>query len=159
LSNLKPLADSILMDGLQQPIIVTASPDDAEKVMILSGHRRYAAIKMLVEDETEPRTELRLVPCIRKTYESSAMAELQLILANSTTRVLTSPEISKQAERTEALLYKLKEEGYSFPGRMRDQVAEACNVSASKLARLKMIRENLCSEAIIAFESGELCEA
>ena len=54
------------------------------------------------------------------------MAELQLILANSTARVLSNAEISKQAERMEVLLYQLKEEGYEFPGRMRDQVAAAC---------------------------------
>ena len=35
------------------------------------------------------------------------------------------------------------QEGQEFPGRMRDQVAKACKVSAPKLARLKVIREKL----------------
>ena len=66
--------------------------------------------------------------------------ELRLILANSSTRVLSPAEVSKQAQRVETLLYQLKEQGYAFPGRMRDQVAAACKVSAPKLARLKVIR-------------------
>lgn len=47
------------------------------------------------------------------------MAELQLIMANATTRDLTNAEISRQAARVEILLYQLKEEGQEFPGRMR----------------------------------------
>ena len=87
------------------------------------------------------------------------MAELQLILANSTARVLSNAEISKQAERMEVLLYQLKEEGYEFPGRMRDQVAAACQVSAPKLARLKVIREKLkAPEFLLLFEKDRLAE-
>lgn len=156
---LKPLADSIAMDGLQQYPLVTPHPDQPGKYLLLSGHRRCAAIRMLVEDVEHPREDLRQVPCTVRRYESPAMAELQLILANSTARVLTNAEIAKQAERMELLLYQLKEEGYEFPGRMRDQVAAACKVSAPKLARLKVIRENLkAPEFLLLFEKDRLPE-
>lgn len=155
LSNLKSLADSIAIDGLQQPLIVMP---DGERYTLLSGHRRRAAIQMLVTDPDEPREDLRMVPCIKRSYKSSAMAELQLILANSTARVLTSAETMRQAERIEMVLYQLKEEGYEFPGRMRDQVAAACQVSASKLARLKVIREKLEQPFLGQFERNELSE-
>lgn len=155
LSNLKPLADSIAMDGLQQPLIVMP---DGERYTLLSGHRRRAAIQMLVTDPDEPREDLRMVPCIKRVYKSSAMAELQLILANSTARVLTAAETMRQAERLEMVLYQLKEEGHSFPGRMRDQVAAACKVSATKLARLKVIREKLENPFLEQFERNELSE-
>ena len=156
---LKPLADSIAMDGLQQYPVVMPHPKQAGKYLLLSGHRRCAAIRMLVEDKDHPREDLRLVPCTVKQYQSEAMAELQLILANSTARVLTNAEISKQAERMEILLYQLKEEGYEFPGRMRDQVAAACKVSAPKLARLKVIREKLkAPEFLLLFEKDKLPE-
>ena len=56
------------------------------------------------------------------------------------------------------LLYKLKEEGYEFPGRMRDHVAEACNISRSKLARLKVIREQLLPALLPLWEQGKLNE-
>lgn len=153
---LEPLADSIAMDGLQQYPVVMPHPEKEGKYLLLSGHRRCAAIRLLAE---EGREDLRMVPCTIRQYRSEAMAELQLILANSTARVLTSAEIAKQAERMELLLYQLKEEGYEFPGRMRDQVAAACNVSAPKLARLKVIREKLKAPAfLLLFEKDRLPE-
>ncbi len=158
LSDLDPLADSIAMEGLQQPLVVTPSAGKPGKYLLISGHRRRAAIEKLVKDKTNPREDLRLVPCLVRTYASPAMAELQLILANSTARVLTNAEISKQAERMEILLYQLKEEGYEFPGRMRDQVAAACKVSAPKLARLKVIREKLYCDFMYLFEKDRLPE-
>lgn len=153
-SNLDTLADSIAMDGLQQPLVVTPGQDG--RYTVISGHRRRAAIRKLVEEDS--REDLRRVPCLVRVYQSQALAELQLIMANSTARVLTSAEVMHQAQRTEDLLYQLKEEGYSFPGRMRDQVAEACQVSASKLARLKVINARLCSEYMELFNQNKMSE-
>ena len=140
-SQIEALAANIETIGLQQPLRVRENPDNPYRVMIISGHRRRAAIVKLVEDGRE---DLRKVPCIReKTGGSSALQELRVIYANSDTRILKSAEISKQAERIEQLLYQLKEEGYEFPGRMRDHVAEVCKISKTKLARLKVIRDQL----------------
>ena len=153
-SKLDTLADSIAMDGLQQPLVVTPGQDG--RYTVISGHRRRAALRKLVEEDG--REDLRRVPCLVKSYQSQALAELQLIMANSTARVLTSAEVMHQAQRMEELLYQLKEEGYSFPGRMRAQVAEACQVSESKLARLKVIRDKLIDPWMAKFEAGEVSE-
>lgn len=153
-SKLDTLADSIAMDGLQQPLVVTPGQDG--RYTVISGHRRRAALRKLVEEDG--REDLRRVPCLVKTYQSQALAELQLIMANSTARVLTSAEVMHQAQRMEDLLYQLKEEGYSFPGRMRAQVAEACQVSESKLARLKVINACLCSEYMDLFIQDKISE-
>lgn len=150
LSDLDALADNIATVGLQQPIRVR----DGENghVVIVSGHRRTAAIRKLVE---EGRTDLREVPCIRERGEASpALQELRLIYANSSTRALSSSEISQQVERVRDLLYQLKEEGYEFPGRMRDHVAEACKISKSKLARLDVIRKGLAPDIRKAYWEG-----
>lgn len=154
LSDLDALADNIATVGLQQPIRVR----DGENghVVIVSGHRRTAAIRKLVE---EGRTDLREMPCIRERGEASpALQELRLIYANSATRDLSSAEISQQAEKVRELLYQLKEEGYEFPGRMRDHVAEACKISKSKLARLEKIQKGLASCYRDAWEAGTLPE-
>ena len=153
-SNWDTLADSISMDGLQQPLVVTPGQDG--RYTVISGHRRRAALRKLVEEDG--REDLRRVPCLVKTYQSQALAELQLIMANSTARVLTSAEVMHQAKRMEDLLYQLKEEGYSFPGRMRAQVAEACQVSESKLARLKVIQDKLIVAWLARFEDGKISE-
>lgn len=156
LSNLEPLADSIAMDGLQQPLVVM--PAEKGRYTVLSGHRRRAAIRLLLQEDPEQWGRMRNVPCLVRTYENQHLAQLQLILANSTARELTNAEKMKQAAQLEVLLYQLKEEGYEFPGRMRDQVAAACNVSAPKLARLKVIREHLIPEYMVEFEADRLPE-
>ena len=156
LGGLEELAASIELLGLQQPLRVRKNPEASDRFVIVSGHRRRAALQKLVD---EGRTELQEVPCIREQTEgSAALQELRLIYANSDTRVLTAAELSRQAARVEELLYLLKEEGVEFPGRMRDQVAAACKISAPKLARLKVIREKLVPEYMQFFEKDHLPE-
>ena len=156
LSGLEELAASIELLGLQQPLLVrpAAAPD---RYVIVSGHRRRAAARKLVEDGKEG---FRALPCIvERNEDSPAMQELRLIMANSDTRKLTPAEVGRQAERVEELLYQLKEEGCEFPGRMRDHVAAACKVSASKLARLEVIRKNLEGSWRTGWDKGKLAES
>ena len=157
LSEIDALAANIELIGLQQPLRVRDNPDAEGRYMIVSGHRRRAAIMKLVEDGRE---DLRQVACICEAEASSpALQELRLLYANADTRRMTAADISKQAVRVEALLYQLKEEGYEFPGRMRDHVAEACKVSKTKLARLKVIRDKLIPEWTKAFEQESMSES
>lgn len=150
LRDLDDLAANIATIGLQQPIRVRAG--EGSHVVIVSGHRRAAAIRKLV---AEGRTDLREVPCIRELDDASpALRELRLIYANSSTRALSSSEISQQVEKVRDLLYQLKEEGYEFPGRMRDHVAEACKISKSKLARLDVIRKGLAPDIRKSYWDG-----
>lgn len=154
MTGIAELASSIEVVGLQQPIRVRTGENG--RVTIVSGHRRRAAIALLVE---EGRDDLRQVPCIRERAEDSEdMRRLRLIFANSGTRVLTNAEIARQAEEVEGILYRLKEAGHSFPGRMRDQVAAACKVSSTKLAKLKVIREKLEEPFLGQFERSEMTE-
>lgn len=139
-NKLEELKNSIALSGIMDPPTVTRTEDG--KYRLISGHRRTAAVRALV---AEGREDLRKVPVFVRSPKSAAMEELELIMANSTARVLTSAEISQAAQRVERLLYDLKEQGVKFPGRMRDHVAEACNVSKTKLANLHMIEENLIS--------------
>lgn len=155
LTDISLLADNISLCGLQQPIRVRQKEDG--RYIIVSGHRRRAALEMLVADGHEKWQE---APCIVEQDEvSPALQQLRLIYANANTRKMSAAEISQQAEQVEKLLYQLKEEGYEFPGRMRDHVAEACSVSKSKLARLKVIRENLDASWVDDWKEGKLTES
>lgn len=141
INGIEELANNIATCGLQQPIRVRQNPDAPERYVTVSGHRRRAAIKLLAQDDPERWVE---VPCIvERDTVSPALQQLRLIYANANTRTMTSAERGEQAAQVEKLLYQLKEEGYNFPGRMRDHVAEAVNASKTKLARLKVIREGL----------------
>ena len=157
LSDIDALAANIELIGLQQPIRVRQLSGNPERFRIVSGHRRRSALQKLVD---EGREQFRDVHCIVETVEcSEAMQELRLIYANSDTRKMSPMDLSRQAQRVEALLYQLKEEGFEFPGRMRDHVAQACQTTKSKLSRLKVIREKLHPMLMPDWEEGRLSEA
>ncbi len=161
LDGIKELAANIEFAGLQQPIRLRPDPDAEGSYVILSGHRRFAALEQLRKEDPQ---RWALYPCIVERESAggeaaAALQELKLIYANSDTRKMSSADLAKQAERVEMLLYELKEAGVEFPGRMRDHVAEACKVSKSKLARLKVIRENLDGEIKKQWEAGKLNES
>lgn len=156
LSGIEQLAENIELFGIQQPLRLRDDPLDPDRKIVVSGHRRKAAARLLVEAGNE---QFRMLPYIQvRDAGSEAAQELLLIYENMDNRKLSSAEISRQAERVEALLYQLKEEGYDFPGRMRDHVAEACKVSKSKLSRLKVIREGLDDWWTTKWAEGKIAE-
>lgn len=156
LTGLEDLAANIELCGLQQPIRVRPTEDG--RYVIVSGHRRWSALKLLRSTEGSGE-RWASIPCIVERDEvSPELRELRLIMGNRDTRKLSPAEVSKQAQRVELLLYQLKEQGYEFPGRMRDQVGAACQVSAPKLARLKVIREHLLPIYLEHFDRNELSE-
>ena len=61
LSEIDALAENIECVGLLDPLRVRQHPDDESLVIIVSGHRRRAALRKLVD---EGREDLRNVPCI-----------------------------------------------------------------------------------------------
>lgn len=153
LRDIPDLAGDIETVGLQQPLLVR--PGEDGHVVLISGHRRRAALQMLVDEGKE---RFRQVPCIRKTGGNALVYEMQLIFANAHTRVLTNAEIGKQAARLEEIFYQLKEQGYEFPGRMIDHVAEACNIKRAKLGRLKKIEAHLAPCYKPLWDAGDLPE-
>lgn len=159
MEGIEALAQNIELVGLQQPLRVRPDPDDEGGYIVVSGHRRLTAIRTICKvDEPE---RWRTVPCIVERGElSPAMRELRLIYANSDTRRMSNADLSAQAERVEKLLYQLQEEGVEFPGRMRDHVAEVCQISPTKVGNLQVIKKGLKVPGIIArWEAGELPEA
>ena len=156
LDGLDELAANIATVGLQQPLRVRPS-DEPGRWLIVSGHRRRAALEKLADDEPERWSS---VPCIIEPAAASPeLQELRLIFANADSRKMTSFDQSRQAERVEELLYKLQEQGYEFPGRMRDHVAAACKVSAAKIATLKAIKNNMIPELYAFYERNEINES
>ena len=153
LRDIPDLAGDIETVGLQQPLLVR--PGEDGHVVLISGHRRRAALQLLVDEGKE---QFRQVPCIRKTGGNPLVYEMQLIFANLHTRVLTNAEIAKQALRIEEIFYQLKEQGYEFPGRMVGHVAKACNIKRAKLGRLKKIEAHLAPCYKSLWDAGDLPE-
>lgn len=156
MTGLDELARSIEIVGLQQPIRVRRLADDT--YMILSGHRRYAAIGLLIDRGSKQFD--RGVPCVVDSAEvSAAMQELKLLLANADNRKLTSADEAQQAERISDCIRRLEDEGYTFPGRHRDWVAQLSGMSRTKLARLDAIRNNMTPELHKCYKEYAISEA
>lgn len=158
-SNFEDLADSIELNGLLEPLCVFRRGQGTGHYVIFSGHRRYKALRRLYEKSGfEKWME---VPCIVYPDPHDANREtVMLIHANSTGRVLSNWEKAQQAQRLKEALVAMREGGAELPGRIRDLVAEEMQMSASKLARLEAIGNNLTEVRFAkAWRDGRLNES
>lgn len=158
-SNFEDLADSIELNGLLEPLCVFRRGQGTGHYVIFSGHRRYKALRLLYEKSGfEKWTE---VPCIVFADPHDANREtVMLIHANSTGRVLSNWEKAEQALRLKKALVAMREGGAELPGRIRDLVAEEMQMSASKLARLEAIGNNLTYRSWLElWKAGKLNES
>ncbi len=158
-SNIDDLVDSIELNGLLEPLCVFRRGQGTGHYVIFSGHRRFKALRLLYEKSGfEKWTE---VPCIVYPDPHDANREtVMLIHANSTGRVLSNWEKAQQARRLKEALVAMREGGAELPGRIRDLVAEEMQMSASKLARLEAIGNNLTEVRFAkAWREGRLNES
>lgn len=158
-SNFEDLADSIELNGLLEPLCVFRRGQGTGSYVIFSGHRRFKALRRLYEKSGfEKWTE---VPCIVYPDPHDKNREtVMLIHANSTGRILSNWEKAEQALRLKKALVAMREGGAELPGRIRDLVAEEMQMSASKLARLEAIGNNLTEVRFAAaWREGRLNES
>lgn len=158
-SNFEDLADSIELNGLLEPLCVFRRGQGTGSYVIFSGHRRFKALRLLYEKSGF--TKWTEVPCIVYPDPHDANREtVMLIHANSTGRVLSNWEKAQQARRLKEALVAMREGGAELPGRIRDLVAEEMQMSASKLARLEAIGNNLKFPGFAdAWKDGRLSES
>ncbi|TKI70141.1 DUF3850 domain-containing protein [Lysinibacillus mangiferihumi] len=145
------LKSSIELLGLQQNLVVRIKDDGAYE--LISGHRRLKAMQEL---RNEGNKDFEKAPCKIVKSTDDIQAELQLILANSTTRVLTDAEKTKQAARLHELLQELQNSGNQLKGRKREIVAQLMGVSPSQVQRMDSINKKLAPELKEAFSEGEI---
>lgn len=135
------LKSSIELLGLQQNLVVRIKDDGTYE--LISGHRRLKAMQEL---RSGGNKDFEKAPCKIVKSTDDIQAELQLILANSTTRVLTDAEKTKQAARLHELLQKMQSDGYQLEGRKREIVADLMGVSSAQVQRMDSINKNLTPE-------------
>ena len=167
------LAENIRMFGLMEPLIVKELPSG--RYMLISGHRRRLALRQIAEGaENYPDSMQEPVACLVEPEgtllpgiedpEKAAAArplaeELKLIYANADTRVMSSADTAQQVRRIRELFTELQKLGYKFPGKMRDHVAAAAKVSATRVARLDVIDKGLTEPTLRqAWKVGTLGE-
>lgn len=118
---LDDLVNSIEVSGQIEPIIIT------KDYRIISGHRRYNAIKKLGMDK---------IKCVIKSNVDKLDEEILLISANKH-RKKSQDELIKEIECLTEVYKEKKKIDKNFKGRINDKIAEDLNLSASTVKRLK----------------------
>lgn len=153
IAGVEALADDIKLNGLLQFPLVRYMPGG--KYMIISGHRRVAAIRLLAEEDPE---QWKMIPVILDPDKDDTSAHIKLISANAVNRELSQGEIMKQTLKMYSLLTEQKKKE-NLPGRARDMVAKKLNMSAGAVGEYMTIEQNLIFYLKQDFLKGELSKA
>lgn len=148
------LRESIQANGLLEPLLVVPNGDTYR---LVSGHNRLRALRDLRGSALgmEYKTALcRVLPGMDADHEITAIIE-----ANRQ-RKKTPAVLQQEAEALTEIYVRRKQAGEDLPGRIRDRVAEAMQVSATKLANLNAIKNGLsCDDFRNAWEHGLITES
>ena len=153
IAGVEALADDIKLNGLLQFPLVRYMPGG--KYMIISGHRRVAAIRLLAKEDPE---QWKMIPVILDPDKDDTSAHIKLISANAVNRELSQGEIMKQTLKMYSLLTEQKKKE-NLPGRVRDMVAKKLNMSAGAVGEYMTIEQNLIFYLKQDFLKGELSKA
>ena len=152
---LRALMDSIRANGLLEPPTVVPAGDGSYR--LISGHSRLAAIKALREMETPDRWATVLCRVLSPMSEGQEQAA---VIEANRQRVKSNALLADEAEKLTAAYIKRREAGEELPGRIRDHVAEALQVKATKIANLSAIKNGLKVPGIVRkWEAGDIPEA
>ncbi len=141
---IEELAEDIKINGLYHNIVVTPSGD---KYKIISGERRYLALKKL---------GYKKVPCQVRENLSEVDSEIMLIQANAKTRELSNSEKMKQIERLKELYDKKRAKGEKLEGKTRDIIGKDLGLSGGQVGKYQKINKDLIPELKEMFEKNNL---
>ncbi|WP_305084209.1 ParB N-terminal domain-containing protein [uncultured Clostridium sp.] len=154
--NVDELAEDIKINGLNHNLVVRKLHND--KYELISGERRYTAIKQLLEQEEIEQAKkdiLSLIPC--KVIEVNDIdSEIILIQANAQTRELTEIEKLEQVKRLTELYKTKKKNGEKVPGKIREIIANDLKLSPTQVGRYERINKGLIPELKQILENGNL---
>ncbi len=147
---IKDLAESIELIGLQQyPVIRPVEGTDEYEV--IAGHKRRLAILRLLD---EGKTEYEMIPCRVETPDD-IRNELILIFTNSTQRERTDYEKMREIERVRELLTEFQKT-HELTGRRQSIIAEILGTNKTKVGTLDNINNNLIAPFMEEFAAGKI---
>ena len=151
MNRIDELAETILgQGGVKENLIVSPLPTGGYE--IISGHRRTAAVRLLLDNGEKVS---RFLPCLVQKYASPDDKRLNLIFMNVTARRLSDSELWTSYEKVDAILKKKKEAGEKF-GRIRDTLAGYLGVSSSQIGKLQNIEKYATDKVKEAVSNGSI---
>lgn len=153
MDEVEELATGIHMaGGLQQPLVVGRIDGEYR---LVSGHRRIAAIEILVN---EGEGEFEEVDCRFKDMTEIEF-RMQLLIGNTFNRKMTDYDRMVQASEWKEVLQQAKKEGAFKPEkgtRTRDYVAQIMGVSPATIGELNRIDNNATDEVKEQLKEGNM---
>ena len=157
MDDIEELKTSIREVGLEQNLVVV--PDGA-KFRILTGHRRYLALKALFDEGLE---KFRTVPCIVKDLSkidlplSEDSKELYAIATtNLENRRCSDADKLKLMAMLSQVYDELKANGYDRLGKRRDFLADRLGISSAGVQILSYVDKNIAEPFRDAFTNESL---
>lgn len=151
------LVESIDANGLLEPLTVVA--DGNGRYRLISGHNRLKAVQELNGRSLGMDARWKELPCLVLPPMTEAQEQSAIIEGNRQRRK-SSALLAEEAQKLTESYVARKQAGESLPGRIRQRVAEALQVSQTKLAVLNAIRENLKVPGFVRdWKEGRLSES
>ena len=155
---IEELAGMILTSGLLENLAVVYDPCEDGEYRIVSGERRWEALKLLVSRGYD---EFAVATCNVRPKRSTEEETVDLIAANSqrvksiTDQLQEYVTLKQTLETMKANGQKL--EGYDLDrGRLRDVIAAILHKSATKIGQIERITTHLIPELSAMLENGSL---
>ena len=157
---LRALADSNRANGLLEPPTVVPS-GDGQTYRLISGHSRLAAIRSLWDDASAQPDWARFSKILCRVLPTMTADQEQAAVIEANRQRVKSPALlAEEAARLTKAYIKRREAGEDLPGRIRDRVAEALQVNATKIANVTAIKNGLKVPGIIErWKRDEIPEA
>lgn len=153
MSGIDLLADDIEREGLKHNLVVAKDPSTG-LYEVKSGHRRLAAIELLIKEE-RINSSIK-IPCIVDGDKTEAENEFDLIMLNATQRKYSDADVMHEYEQIERTLKALADEGKPLKGRMRDNIAKILKVSPAQVGKIENIKHNAVPEVEKAVKGGSM---
>ena len=145
------LADLLEADGeVLQPLLVRKSGADSYE--ILSGHKRFQACRLLVEERG--RISFSMIPCCMKSFDD-VKAEFSVYSTNG----YDNKTPYEQMKEIEGMARLMREHPEAFPdgkGRLVERLARQLSISRSVVSDYQNISHNLGTVGREAFREGKI---
>lgn len=157
---------SIQHNGLKQNLEVTDNGNGTYS--LLSGERRYTALKSLVDEGNE---QFKLVPClITDVSKSSSFLDengqeiltnddkemWSIITTNSEGRQYTDADRAFQVRELKKIYTKLADNGIKLPGKMSQLIADELKISKAQVERINFVEAHGTDDLKEKFNNGEI---
>lgn len=156
--DIEELAGDILMHGLKQNLELVYEPCEAGEYRIVSGERRWEALKLLYQKGYK---EFETATCKLTSPQDADEEQVEVISANAY-RAKSTADLIEEERRLKASLERLRAQGRKIKGydldsgRLRDVIASMLGISRTKAAQIESVGNHLIPEFQEEMKKGRI---